>query len=528
MIRRAAKLRDMPGWLSRPFEVIGWASVAARRRVARASLFTAVAFAVILGAAIAAGVTFAIWIALNRHLAASPPSLVDVVKTALTVVAGVGGAVALVVAYRRQRDLEQGRFVERFGAAAAQLGNPDVAVRIAGVYAMAGVADESRDLPRRQQCVDVLCGYVRLPFDPDSSSLEKMVRTSPGSTNQDSVERQYQFRQHDREVRQTILRTIAAHVHRDAENSWSSCRFDFRNAVIEDLDFVDARISGEVNFAYAVFHQAVNFRSTVLSRANFGHAKFKSNAAFNYCKFTSLANFSDVYFEKSAWFQKAEFHEIPRFTYAKFMGADTIFHGATFNAGAAFSYAEFAGRASFYDGTKFGGHAGFNNIHFNGPAQFGGIRTTVVEREGGSHPPNPLVFEESVTFANTQFVKGADFHACIFRGNVIFEGRKVTRADGMKDEPTKFVEGAVFEQAAFEGSGSFKGVDFGTAVVSFQNPGKWSKNLHFDWSDDISRKPTNVKPDEWPPTPKLQPTLRQMAESAEKAVKAQVQRGKAG
>jgi hypothetical protein len=34
----------------------------------------------------------------------------------LTVVAGVGGAVALVVAYRRQRDLEQGRFVERFGA----------------------------------------------------------------------------------------------------------------------------------------------------------------------------------------------------------------------------------------------------------------------------------------------------------------------------------------------------------------------------------------------------------------------------
>ena len=57
--------------------------------------------------------------------------------------AGVGGAVALVVAYRRQNDLEQGRFVERFGAAAAQLGSPDPAVRIAGVYAMAGVADES-------------------------------------------------------------------------------------------------------------------------------------------------------------------------------------------------------------------------------------------------------------------------------------------------------------------------------------------------------------------------------------------------
>jgi hypothetical protein len=55
--------------------------------------------------------------------------------------------------------------VERFGAAAAQLGGQDVAVRIARVYAMAGVADESTGL-RRQQCIDVLCGYLRLPYSP--------------------------------------------------------------------------------------------------------------------------------------------------------------------------------------------------------------------------------------------------------------------------------------------------------------------------------------------------------------------------
>ncbi|PPJ36556.1 hypothetical protein C5E45_19225 [Nocardia nova] len=64
----------------------------------------------------------------------------DATKRALTVVGGVGGVVALVIAYRRQRDVEQGRFVERFGAAAAQFGATDVAVRIAGIYAMAGVA----------------------------------------------------------------------------------------------------------------------------------------------------------------------------------------------------------------------------------------------------------------------------------------------------------------------------------------------------------------------------------------------------
>ncbi|WP_174186921.1 hypothetical protein [Nocardia barduliensis] len=67
---------------------------------------------------------------------------------------------------RRQRDLEQSRFVELFGAAAAQIGATDVAVRIAGVYAMAGVADEFDGL-RRQQCIDVLCGYLRLPYSPE-------------------------------------------------------------------------------------------------------------------------------------------------------------------------------------------------------------------------------------------------------------------------------------------------------------------------------------------------------------------------
>jgi len=102
-----------------------------------------------------------------------PAAKIDVYKTALAGVTGIGGAVALVVAYRRQRDAEQSRFVERFGAAAAQLGDQDVAVRIAGVYAMAGVADECSDRSRRQQCIDVLCGYLRLPYDPEHGNSHR-------------------------------------------------------------------------------------------------------------------------------------------------------------------------------------------------------------------------------------------------------------------------------------------------------------------------------------------------------------------
>lgn len=119
--------------------------------------------------------------------------------------------VALVVAYRRQRDLEQGRFVEGFGAAAKQLGDADVAVRMAGVYAMPGAADQTSKL-KRQQSIDVLCGYLRLPYSPELGNNHQSGRTikKPLFRKGGSEEElRFQYRQNDKEVRQTIVRVIA-------------------------------------------------------------------------------------------------------------------------------------------------------------------------------------------------------------------------------------------------------------------------------------------------------------------------------
>src|SRR6202050_1057565 len=54
---------------------------------------------------------------------------------------------------------------ERFATAAEQLGSDKPAVRLAGVYAMAGLADDWEE--NRQTCVDVLCAYLRLPYEPN-------------------------------------------------------------------------------------------------------------------------------------------------------------------------------------------------------------------------------------------------------------------------------------------------------------------------------------------------------------------------
>src|SRR5215469_7392894 len=54
---------------------------------------------------------------------------------------------------------------ERFATATGQLGSDTPAVRLAGVYAMGGLADDWEE--NRQTCVDVLCAYLRLPYAPD-------------------------------------------------------------------------------------------------------------------------------------------------------------------------------------------------------------------------------------------------------------------------------------------------------------------------------------------------------------------------
>lgn len=93
------------------------------------------------------------------------------------VAAGAGAAIALVVGYRKQRDAEDGKFAAAFADAAAQLGDDAPAVRVAGAYALAALADRYNQ--HRQQCIDALCAHLRLPYDPDAAkrNVSTITRT---------------------------------------------------------------------------------------------------------------------------------------------------------------------------------------------------------------------------------------------------------------------------------------------------------------------------------------------------------------
>ncbi len=276
-------------------------------------------------------------------------TLFDLVKLSFGVVAGAGALVALVVAYRRQRVDEAGAHredtrlhTERFSQAVEQLGSASPAVRLGGVHALAGLADDAPDHTLRQTCVDVLCAYLQLPFVPD-----------PGDdpAHQEEHHRYLAFRK----VRHTILRLIGDHYRRPkgSHRSWQGCDLDLTGVTIDGpMDFTGAEFSDStVNFTDAEFSgDAVRFTGAVFSggTVNFKDAIFSGGAV----------NFTAVEFSGST----------VNFNATVFSGGMAHFNAALFSGSRAyFADAEFSGgTVSFKDALFSGGMANFENAVFSG------------------------------------------------------------------------------------------------------------------------------------------------------------------
>ena len=332
-------------WAFRPVQTLrrtarSWGTTA-RRLTPRIPLFGSLTAAVLVGFGVA---VLATWIVGGAGFErATSASAVDVVKAWLPTIAGAVIAVALVVVFRRQKDTERAQFAQRFGAASAQLGDSDTAVRIAGVYAMAAAADESPVFARRQQCIDVLCGYLRLPYDPDSGSnnLSEFVSTTTWSATPPAVNieetRRQAVRQNDREVRDTIGRVLSQRLSSAADSSWSRNDFDFTGVLFEDAWFAGARFSGRhVWFDGAVFSgpntsfEDVEFNAEVVS---FNGASFESDATFAGSTFRARsASFDGAAFSgKETSFDEARFAgECVSFRRVGFSSAQTSFGSAVF------------------------------------------------------------------------------------------------------------------------------------------------------------------------------------------------------
>ncbi|WP_067702771.1 pentapeptide repeat-containing protein [Nocardia jejuensis] len=465
---------------------------ALNRAIHRSALAFSVLIVVIGGLAVAALTWWLLWRTLGAR--AETPNQLDLTRIALWVTVAVGAAVALTLAYRRQRDLERGRFAELFGAAAIQLGNPDVAVRIAGVYALAGVADGFSTRARRQQCVDVLCGYLRLPYVPDEGASHLVSKSQRVEDSGTAVERVYNYRQNDRQVRDTVVRVIAEHLRDSLEACWSTCDFDFSDAVLEDADFSRAVFAGRnTRFTNASFiggrrtsfekarfvGKRVSFRgATFRNSTSFDRAQFRHDRVARFERDDAEISFSDATFAGSVSFDGAEFSgartDFTRATFAgdrssfanaKFVSALTTFERAIFDGErVTFTGAEFIGARAAFTAARFYAEASaFDCARLGGKTRWGSGRT------------------EEVTFAR------AEYHGKVSFADVLFGGRAVTFAGG------DFFGNITFKRAAFD-----------AREISFERPKAWV-GVHFDWDGSPNSRPACIHPEQWPPVPAESP-----------------------
>jgi hypothetical protein len=254
----------------------------------------------------------------------------DVIKTTITVAGFVGAVLVGVYGYRKQRlvegdarraDAEQ--LAQRYTTAADQLGHERAAVRLAGVYAMARLADDWDD--QRQVCIDVLCAYLRMPYETDPVS-EK-------------------HREGEQEVRNTIIRIIRIireHLlDPSASTTWCGRDLHFTNATFDGGGhFHGAKFTGgEVSFHGAKFTGG---------RVSFHRTEFPGGEiSFHRTEFTG----GEVLFED-----------------AEFGGSWVLFHDAEFTGGTvSFDNAKFTGGEVVFEGAKLtGGEVSFDDAEFTG------------------------------------------------------------------------------------------------------------------------------------------------------------------
>jgi hypothetical protein len=184
---------------------------------------------------------------------------------------------------------------ERFGAACNQIDNEAPTVRLAGIYALASLADEWPE--QRQVCIDVLCSYLRIPYEP---SLESEWYLDAES-----------------EVRLAITSVISRHLREGAPVSWQGHDFELVRAVLRSAEFSGIQVpSGKFFLSLARFPGGwISFDGMVVS----GGEVWFGGASFDGARVT---------------FDGAEFRAgAVRFEGAEFNGGSVSFRGARFTGG---------------------------------------------------------------------------------------------------------------------------------------------------------------------------------------------------
>ncbi|MEU8185227.1 pentapeptide repeat-containing protein [Micromonospora sp. NPDC049047] len=360
---------------------------------------------------------------------------IDAIRTGLTVVAGTGGGLALLLAARRQwiaeraqrhqervaardqahrdrvqahaeavaeaaqrqqdrqagaaeHDAAERRLTELYTRAVELLGNDSAAVRLGGLHALERLGQDNPG--QRPTIAAVLCAYLRMPA-PDGETRET-------------------------EVRRTAQRVLTGHLRADDAAHWPELTLDLTGATLVDFDASGCTLV-DANFTAAAFTGTTTFAgATARGRLLLG-----------------AASFGDVTFEGLA------------------ADGEVMLDGARVGGLASFDGTAFAGGLSCQR-VSFAGPTSFRRATFGQPTSFDATRfadTTTFQES---------VFDGALSMEHTEFGASADFHSVRFRHMVAFRWT-VFGAEALFDG-ARFTDAANFGRAWFHSMASFRDAQF--------------------------------------------------------------------
>ena len=265
---------------------------------------------------------------------------------------------------------------ERYLKAVEFLDSAHSYTRLGAVHALVALADEyltdqalqaEEKRTEGQRIVDVLCAYIRSPFELafryDELSQNK---PNPHGVYRDNHQ---EFSLHRAEllteakVRQQALQEIHRRLRHFpqgdrrsyVEGSWSGFEYDFSNSVFfYPVDMEDSLYQNSVDFSGCTYYASAEFSGSTYERS----AYFCDSTYYDWAFFND-----SIYFGEAQW-SGSTYHDSARFSWSVYYG-EVSFHDSVYGGSVFFDQSLYYDEALFYSST-YGGEAGFDGSLYRG------------------------------------------------------------------------------------------------------------------------------------------------------------------
>ena len=265
---------------------------------------------------------------------------------------------------------------ERFLKAVELLDSAHSYTRLGAVHALIALADEyladqalqaEEKHAEGQRIVDVLCAYIRSPFEM-AFRYDELSQDKPNPHSAYRENRQ-EFSVHRAEllaeakVRQQALQEIHRRLRHFSqgdrrnyvEGSWSGFEYDFSNSVFfYPVDMKDSWYQNSVDFSGCTYYASAEFSGSTYERS----AYFCDSTYYDWVFFNNSTYFGDAQWSGSTY------HDSARFSWSVYYG-EVSFHDSVYGGSVFFDQSLYYDEALFYSST-YRGETGFDGSLYRG------------------------------------------------------------------------------------------------------------------------------------------------------------------